>query len=181
MLSRNLALIGLSAIIAGCATIKYGPAAKLPDSEVAIFKQYPHKGFMFNRRNFQLLYVDGVSVFAEFSEGGMGRKILPGIHSVGVKVDWGDVCLPLPPEGACFNACYSDIALRAEAGHIYDYDIEKSRDDIFVMVSDETGKIVSKGLCENCSFALCGTDQMKSINKRIGKETKEFEIQNKAE
>ena len=150
MLSRNLVLIGLSVILSGCAAnLPYSAAANLPDTEVAIVKWFDSGGFIIYERHLELLYLDGVSKFTERSDPGFkGKKLFPGNHTLGIYVYWGNICLPLI-SGVCFNSCHSDVVLDAEAGRTYGYDIEKTNDDVFVKVTDDTGKVASKGLCKN--------------------------------
>lgn len=160
-------------LLSGCRIINPLPQNKaetLPNSEVAHVKMGACCGFfIFNEKHIKLGYVDGVSIYEERSGSDfMSKRLLPGKHTLGLYVSWG-TCLPTFPS-ACLNQYYSAVKIVAEAGRTYGYALEKTKDDIFVIVSDDTGKIVSKGLCEKCTWAACGIDQVKSINERVEKE-----------
>jgi hypothetical protein len=178
MLTRFALLIGLSVIFTGCVTNKqYGLAENLPDSEVVIFEKLQYGRFNDSRFNSDYIvradYIDGNA----FSATTLRR--LPGIHTLGIQVDWG-FCFGIFPSG-CFNRCYSGITLKAEAGRKYSYDIERINEQVYMTLLDNTGKVVTKGNCEKCSWGVCGPGQVRSINERIEKESKKLEMQNNLE
>lgn len=72
--------------------------------------------------------------------------------------------------------------LEAKPGRKYSYDIEKVNEEVNVLVSDETGMVVAKSLCEKYSGFLpdpLNDPVVKSIHERIEKEAKEAEFQDK--
>jgi hypothetical protein len=44
--------------------------------------------------------------------------------------------------------------------------------NVMFNVSDNSGKFVTKGVCEKYSWGVCGSEQVRSINERIEKESK---------
>ena len=183
MPSRNAVTLALLMICSACAGNQtHNEADTLPDSKVAIIEVFPHKGEIFNERHFSLRYFDGTEGMKLYSDLGHGR-IMPGRHTLGVVVNWGDFCLPGSLFGnLCFNYCYSGIVLKAEAGRKYSYDLEKTKDEVNVVVSDETGVVATKALCESFSiFNATNTSVIKTINERLERESNEGEIQDKAQ
>jgi len=76
--------------------------------------------------------------------------------------------------------------LEAEAGRKYGYEIEKNKDEVNVVLSDETGAVAAKALCEKFPAPWSVPDSsntpvIKSVNERLERESKEGEIQDKAE
>jgi hypothetical protein len=157
-------------------------AANLTDNEVAFLKVYESKGFIFNARNFQLRYFDGVAPNFVGYNVLKGYKVLPGIHRLGILTDWGNLCIPSPGGNACTNYCYGGLVLEAKPGRKYSYDIEKVNEVVNVLVSDETGTVVAKSLCEIYSGFLpdpLNDPLVKSIHDHIEREAKEAEFQDK--
>lgn len=192
MFYRNNVLLALFLICSGCVVSQTLPtsheASTLPESKVALIKSNEEHGFMLHERFFVLTYFDGVE--SEYGFGPRGRtrqkeKILPGLHRLGIWVNWGDFCLSLYGGPSCFNFCYSGVVLNAEAGGKYGFDIEKTEDRINLLVLDNAGTVVAKSFCEKLpTFShvhSSKTPAIKSIQERIEREAKELEFHKKAE
>lgn len=185
MLGRNAVILAPLIICSACAGNQtHNAVDTLPDSKVANIEVFSGKGVTFNERHFALRYFDGTEVKWWSIPNSTHGRIMPGRHTLGVKVKWGDFCLGFLFGSVCTNWCYSGLVLEAEAGRKYSYDIEKNKDEVNVVVSDDTGAVAAQALCEKYSGLEpdSSTDQViKSINERIERESKEPEIQDKAE
>jgi len=168
-LFRLLFLVVTIVFAAGCAHKPASEALRLPENETAFITGFHSKGFIFNSRSFFVEYIDGerLTDHKENSSVFGGFRLMPGKHTIGISVQHGNVCIPAPLGDACFNNCFSGISLLLDAGRRYRYDIEKDQSNVFVNVIDDSGKVVSKGLCEPCSFAICGQEQQKTIMERL--------------
>lgn len=168
----GLLLFSMAVVLpTGCAHKPVGEAVRLPENETAFITGHHSKGAIFNSRQFHVTYIDGERLIHQKEATSVfgGFRLLPGKHSIGIIVQHGNVCIPayLALAEACFNSCFSGISLLLEAGRRYKYEIEKDQNNVFVNVIDDTGKVVSKGFCEPCSFALCGQEQQKAIMERL--------------
>jgi hypothetical protein len=192
MPGRNAVPLALLMLCSACGAIRpyneTNGTATFPDSKVALIDQYSDKGFVLNGSRFSLRYLDGKPYIPSNSTWHDWGRVIPGRHTLGVWSNWGDVCpiIPIPflvDRPHCPNLCYSGMVLNAEAGRKYGYAIEKNKNEAYVVVSDETGTVAAKGLCEKYSHpAGPSQDQvMKSVNERLERESKEPEIQDKAQ
>ena len=95
MLSRNAVTLALLMICLACAGNQtHNEADTLPDSEVAIIKDFSHKGFIFNERRFFLRYFDGTEVKGWSISNLTHGRVMPGRHTLGVWVKKGGGLLP---------------------------------------------------------------------------------------
>jgi hypothetical protein len=193
MFIRKAAILAPMLLCSACGINQTLPtnheATTLPDTNIALIKTYNHQGFILGQREFLLTYFDGVE-----SENGFMRlgdrlheeKILPGIHRLGMVVNYGDFCPP-PYLGSttCFNFCYSGVVLKAEAGRKYGFDIEKKEDTVNLLVLDDTNTVVSKDACKQLPtfsrFHSSKTPLIKSIQEGMERESKELKNEQKIE
>ena len=159
-----------SMMLSGCAEQQMYEGKALPESETALLGAFSGHNMIIFERHLSLLYLDGKDVLSPVGN----KRVMPRKHTLGIYVNWGNFCPPGPLGSACFNNCYSGLVLKAEAGRKYSYDMEKQQDKLYVAVSDDTGEVVAKEICEPFSmWASPSTSQeVKSINKRLEKEPK---------
>jgi hypothetical protein len=126
-----------------------------------------------------LRYLDGPDMANKYDDSWGAYKILPGRHTLGIDVNWGDFCPPGIFGSACFHWCYSGVVLDAKAGRTYVYDIEKNKDQVYLVMLDETKKVVVRGLCEKYPGLVpdLSKDPVKTIHERIERESKSLELQ----
>ena len=150
----------------GCAHKPASGALKLPHEQTAFVESIQvNRPGLFSSKGFYVTWIDGADLShqKEKSQVFGGFRLLPGKHTIGVIAEYGDLCIPSPLGGACFNYCFSGIALTLEAGRRYSYNINSTQIEVFVNVIDDTGKVVSDGICVPCTLGICGTEQQKSI------------------
>lgn len=168
-LYRSLFLVVTIVLAAACAHKPLSEAVRLPENETAFIAGFHWKGYIFNVRRFFVDYIDGERLFDHKEDSSVfgGFRLLPGKHTIGITVQHGNFCFPGPFGDACINSCFSGISLMMDAGRRYSYEIEKDQSNVFVNVIDDGGKVVSKSLCEPCSFGVCGEEQRKTIMERL--------------
>ena len=159
-----------SMMLLGCAEQQMYEGKALPESETALLGAFSGHSLIIFERHLSLLYLDGKDNLPPFGD----KRVMPGKHRLGIFVNWGNFCPPGPAGSACFNNCYSGLVLNAKAGRKYSYDMEKQQDILHVVVSDDTGDVVAKEICESVSMwsSTLHSPVIKSINERLEKEPK---------
>jgi len=157
---------GLLVLVAGvglgaCAPVpvpNYTGMYAVPHSQTAVIAHSSSHGFVINKSLVTVKRIDGENSLYRMPSfalptpygligGGGGphpRRVLPGRHTVSVHVWWGLLGL--------YNQCYSDIEFMTEAGREYEFDVERQAGEANVLVLDDSGVVVGKGICEPCSF-----------------------------
>ncbi len=130
----------------------------VPHSQTAVITYSSSHGFVINKSLVTVKRIDGENniYWSEYFfpitttsglKGGHDYhplRVLPGRHTLRVHVWWGLLGL--------YNQCYSDIEFMTEAGREYEFDVERQAGEANVLVLDDSGVVVGKGICEPCSL-----------------------------
>ncbi len=129
----------------------------VPHSQTAVITYSSSHGFVINKSLVTVKRIDGENSIYRLGfdpiptpYGLIGgyvysdRRVLPGRHTLRVHVWWGLLGL--------YNQCYSDVEFMTEAGREYEFDVERQAGEANVLVLDDSGVVVGKGICQPCSF-----------------------------